>query len=114
MESYNSICVAGCHGKSTTTGLLAHILSAWEPTGYLIGDGNGHMPADAKHFVLESCEFKRHFLAYHPDYALITNIELDHVDYYKDLDDYISAFQSFIRQTKKKPSSSATTPGCPD
>lgn len=102
LESYNSICVAGCHGKSTTTGLLAHILSAWEPTGYLIGDGNGHMPADAKHFVLESCEFKRHFLAYHPDYALITNIELDHVDYYKDLDDYISAFQSFIRQTKKE------------
>lgn len=101
LESYNSICVAGCHGKSTTTGLLAHILGDWQPTGYLIGDGHGHMPGDAKNFVLESCEFKRHFLAYHPDYALITNIDLDHTDYYKDLADYISAFQSFVNQTKK-------------
>lgn len=102
LEDYESICVAGCHGKSTTTGLLAHILEAWKPAGYLIGDGHGHMPQDAEYFVLESCEFKRHFLAYHPDYALITNIELDHVDYYKDLDDYISAFQSFANQIKKQ------------
>ena len=102
LEDYESICVAGCHGKSTTTGLLAHILEDWKPSGYLIGDGHGHMPANANYFVLESCEFKRHFLAYHPDYALITNIELDHIDYYKDLDDYISAFQSFADQIKKK------------
>ena len=102
LEDYTSICVAGCHGKSTTTGLLAHILEDWQPTGYLIGDGHGHMPADAKNFVLESCEFKRHFLAYHPDYALLTNIELDHIDYYKDLNDYISAFQSFANQVRKK------------
>ena len=53
-------------------------------------------------FVLESCEFQRHFLAYSPDYAIITNIELDHVDYYKDMDDYLDAFQSFIHQIKKK------------
>lgn len=102
LEDYNSICVAGCHGKSTTTGILAQTLEAFEPTGFLIGDGHGHMPKEAKNFVLESCEFKRHFLAYHPDYALITNIELDHVDYYKDLDDYISAFQSFVDQVKKE------------
>ena len=55
----------------------------------------------AKYFVLESCEFQRHFLAYHPDYSIITNIELDHVDYYKDMDDYLNAFQSFVSQTKK-------------
>ena len=60
-----------------------NVLPELLPTGYLIGDGHGHMPEDAKYFVLESCEFQRHFLAYHPDYALITNIELDHVDYYK-------------------------------
>lgn len=101
LEGYESVCVAGCHGKSTTTGLLASIFNEVHPTGYLIGDGHGHMPADADRFVLESCEFQRHFLAYHPDYALITNIELDHVDYYKDLDDYISAFQSFVHQVKK-------------
>lgn len=101
LENYESICVAGCHGKSTTTGLLASIFNEVHPTGYLIGDGHGHMPADADRFVLESCEFQRHFLAYYPDYALITNIELDHVDYYRDIDDYVSAFQSFIHQVKK-------------
>ncbi|MGM9947546.1 UDP-N-acetylmuramate--L-alanine ligase [Floccifex sp.] len=102
LEEYNSICIAGCHGKSTTTGLVSSVLQKQDQTAYLIGDGHGFMPEDARHFVLESCEFQRHFLAYHPDYAIITNIELDHIDYYKDLDDYISAFQSFVNQVKKK------------
>ena len=101
LESYDSICVAGTHGKSTTTGILGTVLPNYAPTGYLIGDGHGHMPKQAKYFVLESCEFQRHFLAYHPDYSIITNIELDHVDYYKDMDDYLNAFQSFVSQTKK-------------
>lgn len=101
LEKYESVCVAGCHGKSTTTGLLASIFNEDHATGFLIGDGHGHMPADADRFVLESCEFQRHFLAYHPDYALITNIELDHVDYYRDIDDYVSAFQSFVHQVQK-------------
>ncbi len=101
LTRYQSICVAGTHGKSTTTGLLASCLQEEYPTGYLIGDGHGHMPEDAKYFILESCEFQRHFLAYHPDYAIITNIELDHVDYYHDMEDYISAFQSFADQVQK-------------
>lgn len=101
LEHYTSVCIAGCHGKSTTTGIAASVLSRDASTGFLIGDGHGEMPKDARYFVLESCEFKRHFLAYHPDYAILTNIELDHVDYYKDLDDYIDAFQSFASQIKK-------------
>lgn len=100
LERYTSICVAGTHGKSTTTGILSTVLAKSESTGFLIGDGHGHMPEDAKNFILESCEFKRHFLAYRPDYAIITNIELDHIDYYKDMDDYLSAFQSFVDQIK--------------
>ena len=59
------------------------------------------MPEQAKNFVLESCEFQRHFLAYKPDYAIVTNIEMDHVDYYKDMNDYVSAFQSFVDHVKK-------------
>lgn len=101
LKSYNSICVAGTHGKSTTTGILGTVLSHYGNTGYLVGDGHGYMPENADNFVLESCEFKRHFLSYSPDYAIITNIELDHVDYYKDMDDYLDAFQSFIHQIKK-------------
>ena len=101
LRHYRSISVAGTHGKTTTTGMLAHVLSHVSPTGFLIGDGHGEMPKDAENFVLESCEFKRHFLAYHPDYAIITNVELDHVDYYRDMDDYCDAFVSFIHQVRK-------------
>ena len=101
LERYESISIAGTHGKSTTTGLLASVLKLQAPTGFLIGDGHGRMPENARYFILESCEFRRHFLAYHPDYAIITNIELDHVDYYRDMEDYVSAFQSFADQVKK-------------
>lgn len=100
LKRYTSICVAGTHGKSTTTGLLASVLERDAPTAYLIGDGHGFMPENASRFILESCEFKRHFLAYRPDYAILLNIELDHMDYYKDMDDYLDAFQTFADQVK--------------
>lgn len=49
--------------------------------------------------MIEACEYKRSFLQYHPFITIITNIDLDHLDYYKNLDDYISAFQSLVDQT---------------
>lgn len=100
-QEYCSISVAGTHGKTTTTGMLAHVMNLAAPTGYLIGDGSGSMPSDAKYFVLESCEYQRHFLAYKPQYAIITNVELDHVDYYHDMADYCNAFETFAGQVKK-------------
>lgn len=101
MEEYCSISVAGTHGKTTTTGMLGHVMAYAGSCGYLIGDGTGFMPKDAKYFVVESCEYQRHFLAYHPQYAIITNIELDHVDYYHDMEDYCSAFAAFANQVQK-------------
>ncbi len=101
MKDYISISVAGTHGKTTTTGMLSHVMALSAPTGYLIGDGTGEMQENSQYFVLESCEYKRHFLAYEPDYAIITNIELDHVDYYKDMKDYCNAFETFANQAKK-------------
>lgn len=101
IKDYISISVAGTHGKTTTTGMLSHVMSLAAPTGYLIGDGTGEMPKNSQYFVLESCEYQRHFLAYKPDYAIITNIELDHVDYYKDMNDYCNAFETFANQVKK-------------
>lgn len=100
VDQYHSICVCGTHGKTGTTGLLSHVMSYVNPTGYLIGDGTGYMPQDGKNFVLESCEYKRNFLAYHPDYTLLLNIELDHVDYYKSMEDYLDAFETFANQAK--------------
>ncbi|MEG1474921.1 MAG: UDP-N-acetylmuramate--L-alanine ligase [Longicatena sp.] len=101
VEEYTSISVAGTHGKTTTTGMLSHVMSLVAPTGYLIGDGTGEMPSKSTYFVLESCEYQRHFLAYKPAYAILTNIELDHVDYYHDMKDYCNAFETFANQVKK-------------
>lgn len=101
MSEYTSVSVAGTHGKTTTTGMLSHMMSFVAPTGFLIGDGTGVMAKDSKYFVVESCEYKRHFLAYRPEYAIVTNIELDHVDYYKDMNDYMDAFETFVNQVKK-------------
>ena len=92
---FNLIAVSGCHGKTTTSSMLAHILES----NYLIGDGSGGIN-DSKYFVLEACEYKRHFLNYNPNYAIITNIDLDHVDYYKDIDDMINAYNDFIKKAK--------------
>lgn len=101
MNLYESYSVAGTHGKTTTTGMLAHTLSAFSPTGYLIGDGTGHLSKVSKRFVVESCEYKRHFLAYAPSYAIVTSAELDHVDYFKDYDDYLLAYEQFIENVDK-------------
>lgn len=93
--------MTGSHGKTSTTGLLAHVLSGIKPTSYLIGDGTGHGISEADFFAFEACEYRRHFLAYAPDYAIITNIDFDHPDYYQSIEDVFDAFQSFSTQVKK-------------
>lgn len=100
-EKFTSIAITGSHGKTSTTGLLAHVLSGVAKTSYLIGDGTGCGKPDARFFVMEACEYQRHFLAYHPDYAIITNVDYDHPDYYKDIEDVFDAFKTFATQVKK-------------
>lgn len=100
-KKFKSICVAGCHGKTTTTAMFAHTFGELKGINYLIGDGTGYANADNEYFVLESCEYRRHFLAYNPYYAIITNIDLDHVDYYKDIDDVIDAYTAFANRAEK-------------
>jgi len=101
-SGFTSIAVAGTHGKTTTTGLLAHVLRLTTATSYLIGDGTGKGVLDGQYFVYEACEYRRHFLAYHPEYLIITNIEHDHPDYFEDANDVISAFESFTNNCKQK------------
>ena len=93
------IAISGCHGKTTTTTMMKTI---FENIGinYLIGDGTGYGKQGNEYFALEACEFKRHFLSYSPYYAVITNVELDHTDYYKDLDDVKDAFTSFANSAR--------------
>src|SRR5690625_7177806 len=86
-NKYTSVAVTGSHGKTSTTGLLAHVLEESMPISYLIGDGTGKGHKNAEYFVFEACEYKRHFLSYYPDYAIMTNVDFDHPDYFKDVDD---------------------------
>lgn len=102
MSQFVSIAVTGSHGKTTTTGMLSHTLSGVVPTSCLIGDGTGRGTPDARFFVFESCEYKRHFLAYRPELAVITNIDFDHPDYYADLDDVRSAFEEMADKVGRK------------
>lgn len=99
-KKFKSICVAGCHGKTTTTAMLSHVLNNIIGANYLIGDGTGYANKENEYFILESCEYKRHFLEYHPFYSIITNIDLDHVDYYKNIDDVIDAYREFASLTE--------------
>lgn len=100
-QTMKTICVAGCHGKTTTTSMFAHVLNNMVGCNYLIGDGTGYADPNNQLFVLESCEYRRHFLQYHPYYAVITNIDLDHVDYFKDIDDVIDAYYEFANHAEK-------------
>ena len=101
MKNFTSIAVTGAHGKTSTTGLLAHVMGGAKPTSYLIGDGTGKGIADADYFVFEACEYRRHFLSYSPDYAIMTNIDFDHPDYFANIDDVVEAFQEMALQVKK-------------
>ena len=101
IKMHTSIGVSGTHGKTSTTGLLAHVLGEAAPTSYLIGDGEGKGVKGSRFFVYEADEYRRHFLAYHPDYQIMTNIDFDHPDYFKDQADYTSAFQTAADQTQK-------------
>lgn len=100
-KMFETITIAGCHGKTTTTSMLSHVLKNITGCNYLIGDGTGDASKENKYFALEACEYKRHFLSYTPYYAIITNIELDHIDYYKDIDDVISAYQEYAKLAEK-------------
>ena len=100
-EKFETITIAGCHGKTTTTSMLSHVLKNITGCNYLIGDGTGYANKDNKYFALEACEWQRHFLAYKPYYAIITNIELDHMDYYKDISDIVDAYQEYANHAEK-------------
>ena len=95
-----SIAVTGAHGKTTTTTMTSNIFKHNHVTSYLIGDGTGHGEKNSEFMIAEACEYYRHFLAYHPDFAVVTNIDFDHPDYFNDEHDVFDAFQSFVNQVK--------------
>lgn len=102
MHGRYSIAVAGTHGKTTTSGLIAHMLvhADLDPT-YLIGGevrslGTNAAPGAGRYIVVEADEYDRAFLAYTPDVAIVTNIEPDHLDIYGTEDELAAAFGQFM------------------
>lgn len=101
MQEKQGIAVAGCHGKTTTTGMIAYILSraGFEPSfvcgGVIPQLGSNAAAGPGRHFVAEACEYQRSFLQLKPRCAVITNIEEDHLDYYRDIEEIVQAFREF-------------------
>ena len=97
-----TIAVTGSHGKTTTTGMIASMLvdTGKNPTAVvgsiLAREQSTYIAGSDNLFVVEACEYKRSFLNIHPNILVITNIEADHLDYYKDLDDVKSAFKEMM------------------
>ena len=100
VDMFDTIGVAGTHGKTTTSSLIRHILEESVGCNYFVGAGDGYVDRKNKYFVIECDEFNRHFLAYHPKYSVITNIEPEHLECYKDIDDIRNTFEKFANQTK--------------
>lgn len=98
-QEFETIGVSGTHGKTTTSTMITDILKD-KGVNYFIGDGSGYAKRDNKLFVIESCEFKRHFLSYNPYLAIVTNIELEHTECYAGLEDIIETFNKFINKAK--------------
>ena len=99
---FKTISVCGTHGKTTTSSLISHVLKKTKGCNYFIGDGSGFASKENELFVIESCEFNRHFLAYYPSYTVITNIELEHTECFEDIDDIIKTFEEFANKSTEK------------
>ncbi|MCR4620634.1 MAG: UDP-N-acetylmuramate--L-alanine ligase [Clostridiales bacterium] len=98
-----SICVSGTHGKTTTTAMLSWVFikCGEDPSVHIGGElemiGGSTRMGNGESFICEACEYHSSFLSFHPTQAIITNIDADHLDYYKDLDDIEHAFEKFAR-----------------
>ena len=102
MQNYDlPINIAGTHGKTTTTSMCAHVLmrAGLDPTvtlgGILPSIGGNIRVGGTKYFVAEACEYTNSFLSFFPKIELILNVDADHLDFFKDLDDIASSFHRF-------------------
>ena len=106
MDRYKGVAIAGTHGKSTTTGWLVYVLKKLgiEPN-FVVGADITQLASSSgigssEVFVAEACEYDRSFLNLHPQVGIILNIEPDHLDYYSDIGEIVSAFGDFANGIK--------------
>ena len=106
MDNYEkSIAVAGTHGKTTTTSMISQILlvAKADPTisvgGILEAIGGNIRVGASEVFITEACEYTNSFLHFHPKYSIITSVEAEHLDFFKDIDDIRRSFHEFAGNT---------------
>ena len=106
MRQYeNAVCIAGTHGKTTTTSMTTHIFMAAhaDPTVMIGGTlpmlHSGYRVGGGDTIILESCEYCNSFLHFFPTVAVVLNVEADHLDFFKDLDDIKRSFRRFAQLT---------------
>lgn len=104
MKNYETpIAVSGTHGKTTTTSLASHVLMAGDcdPTitvgGILPSIGGNIRVGQSETFITEACEYTNSFLSFYPKISLILNMDADHLDFFKDIDDIRNSFREFAR-----------------
>ncbi|MFZ3011708.1 MAG: cyanophycin synthetase [Minisyncoccia bacterium] len=107
-KEYKVIAIAGTHGKTTTTAMLAEILieAGLDPT-VIVGSfvkkfDSNFRKGNSEYLVVEADEYNKHFLNFHPFIAVVTNIEADHLDCFKDLAEIENAFDKFLSQSQNK------------
>ena len=106
-DELRTLAVAGTHGKTTTTSMIAHLLYPELPLAAFIGGisknlGDNYVCSqDPETAVVEADEFDRSFLTLHPEVAVITSMDADHLDIYRDVEDLRGAFRQFAAQTKR-------------
>ena len=103
-EGKRTIAVSGTHGKTTTTGMITRVLkdAGASPTaiiGSIVKDfESNYLPGTSDIFVVEACEYRRHFLNFSPEILVVTNLEFDHTDYFRDLVDVQDAFRTLMEK----------------
>ena len=106
-KDYYTIAISGTNGKSTTTAMLGLILEAagLDPTvivGTKVNEWDGNIRiGQSKYLVTEADEYKAHMLKLNTKMIVLTNIEEDHLDFYKDLDDIVEHFKKYVKQLPK-------------
>lgn len=113
LGSREQICVAGTHGKSTTTAMISWILrqagrpaptflgAEWQSLRDVAEVASDDTACDSKLAVIESCEYRNTFLTYSPNVAVVTSIETDHFDWFTSEAEQTAAFQKFVRSVPK-------------
>ncbi|MBI4232422.1 UDP-N-acetylmuramate--L-alanine ligase [Candidatus Peregrinibacteria bacterium] len=105
-KNYYTIAIAGTHGKSTTTAMTALALKKLDPT-VVIGTkvpqfrNRNYRVGKSKYLIIEACEYRESFTHFHPNLLIITNIEAEHLDYFKNLTNYKKTFEKLVQKVPK-------------